>query len=244
MYTLTQLKNIVFFDLETASGHKNLDKLNIENPALATLWSKRCNYLRDKFEENAEKTDEELYDDKAALHPEFNRIVCASFGRLTGGEDSPIDMIVKSYSGDDEGEILDGIDNVLAKFNTMNLCGHNIKRFDIPVMGKRFLINGKSLPKSLMVYDTKPWDLPFIDTGDIWSFGSWQEGFASLELITAVLGLPTPKSDIRGEDVSGVFWNTQDHMRIAEYCARDVKALADVLLKISKLPAIDGFEHK
>jgi hypothetical protein len=243
MYTLTQLKNIVFFDLETASGHKNLDELNSENPALASLWSKRCNYLRDKFEENADKTDEELYDDKAALHPEFNRIVCASFGRLTGDEDN-INMVVKSYHGDDEGEILDGIDNVLAKFSTMNLCGHNIKRFDIPVMGKRFLINGKSLPKSLMLYGAKPWDMPFIDTGDIWSFGAWQEGFASLELITAVLGLPTPKSDIRGEEVSGVFWNTGDHMRIAEYCARDVKALADVLLNISKLPSIEGFEHK
>ena len=106
------------------------------------------------------------------------------------------------------------------------------------------MINGLSLPKSLMIYDTKPWELSFIDTGDIWSFGAWQEGFSSLELITSVLGLPTPKSDIRGEEVSEVFWETGDHMRIAEYCSRDVKALADVLLKISKLPEIDGFEHK
>ena len=244
MYTLEQIKNIVFFDLETASGHRNLDELNQENPILASLWSKRCVYLRSKFSENSDKTDEELYDEKAALTSEFNRIVCASFGRVIGGGDSPIDMVVKSYSGDDEVEILKGINNVLTKFNKMSLCGHNIKRFDIPVMGKRFLINGLSLPKSLMIYDTKPWELSFIDTGDIWSFGAWQEGFSSLELITSVLGLPTPKSDIRGEEVSGVFWETGDHMRIAEYCSRDVKALADVLLKISKLPEIDGFEHK
>lgn len=244
MYTLEQIKNIVFFDIETASGHKNLDALNEENPALAKLWSKRCEYLRSKFEENKDKTDEELYDDKAALHSEFNRIVCASFGRIVGGDEQPINMIIKSYSGDDEVEILNGINNVLNKFNKMNLCGHNIKRFDIPVMGKRFLINGMPLPRSLQIYDAKPWDLPFVDTADIWSFGAWQEGFSSLELITAVLGLPTPKEDIRGEEVSGVFWETGDHMRIAEYCARDVKALADVLLKISKLPELDGFEHK
>ena len=52
MYTLEQIKNIVFFDLETASGHKNLDTLNQDNPNLASLWSKRCLYLRSKFEEN------------------------------------------------------------------------------------------------------------------------------------------------------------------------------------------------
>ena len=243
MYTLDQLKNIVFFDIETAGSHESLDALQEDNPLLATLWSKRCEYLREKFEENKDLTDEELYLNKAALHPEFNRIVCASFGRIAGDVDST-SMIIKSYSGDDESEILDGIDKVLTKFNKMNLCGHNIKRFDIPVMGKRFLINGKKLPKSLMIYDSKPWELPFIDTSDIWSFGAWQEGFASLELIAASLKVPSPKDDIRGEDVHSVFWESSEHSRIAEYCAKDVKVLGDIMLKISGFSTLSGYEHK
>lgn len=243
MYTLDQLKSIVFFDIETAGSHATLDDLNYSNPNLAALWSKRCEYLRDKFEENKDMSDEDLYLTKAALHPEFNRIVCASFGRIVG-DDINTSMIVKSYYGEDEGDILDGIDKVLTKFNKMNLCGHNIKRFDIPVMGKRFLINGKKLPKTLIVYDTKPWEQPFIDTSDIWSFGAWQEGFASLELISTALNIPSPKDDIRGEDVHEVFWESGEYFRIAEYCAKDVKALGDVMLKISGHEVLSGFEHK
>ena len=242
MYTLNQIKAILFFDLETAASHATLNDLKEDNPLLAKLWSKRCDYLREKFNENTDLSDSELYLSKAALHPEFNRIVCASFGRITGNEKIN-KMVVKSYYGDDESEILDGIDKVLSKFSGMNLCGHNIKRFDIPVMGKRFLINGKRLPKTLKIYDAKPWDLPFIDTSDIWSFGAWQEGFASLELITAALNISSPKQDIRGEEVNGVFWENSEYSRIAEYCANDVKALGDILLKISALKEIREFEH-
>jgi len=243
MYTFGQLKSIVFFDVETAASHATLNDLKEDNPLLAKLWSKRCEYLRAKFEENAEKSDSQLYLDKAALHAEFNRITCASFGRIAGNEDAP-SMIIKSYYGEDEKEILDGVAKVLDKFNKMNLCGHNIKRFDVPVLGKRFLINGMTLPTTLKVYDSKPWELNFIDTSDIWSFGAWQEGFASLELIAAAIGVPTPKDDIRGEEVHGVFWDNQDYLRIANYCAKDVKVLADILLKISGRTELLGYEHK
>ena len=217
---------------------KAAEVVGITQPAVSNALSR----LREKFDENTDLSDSDLYLSKAALHPEFNRIVCASFGRITGNEKIN-KMVVKSYYGDDEGEILDGIDKVLSKFYGMNLCGHNIKRFDIPVMGKRFLINGKNLPKTLKIYDAKPWDLPFIDTSDIWSFGAWQEGFASLELITAALNIPSPKQDIRGEEVHSVFWENSDYYRIAEYCANDVKALGNIILKISGLKEIVEFEH-
>ncbi len=86
MYTPTELTKIVFFDLETASEYATLDSLAINKPKMAELWSKRCVYLRSRFEENKDMTDEELYQSKAALTPEFARIVCATFGRLTFNE--------------------------------------------------------------------------------------------------------------------------------------------------------------
>lgn len=242
MYTQEELKGFVFFDLETASEFENLDTLAIEKPKMAELWSKRCDYLRSKWpEDNAEKTDEELYLEKAALTPEFNRIVCASFGRLTFEGLTP-KMVIKSYYGTDEKEILEGVEKVVEKFSKYKLVGHNVKRFDIPVLCKRFVINGFSLPSYLQVHNKKPWEMPIIDTQEAWSFGAWQEGFVSLELLMVSLGLDTPKDDIRGEDVTGVYWNDGDCRRIAEYCEKDVYALAQALLRMSNLTTMKNFE--
>jgi hypothetical protein len=115
MYTPVELAKVVFFDLETASEYKSLDQLAIEKPKMAELWAKRCEYLRSRFEENRDLTDEKLYETKAALSPEFARIVCATFGRLSFIGDDP-SVILKSYCSEHEDEVLDGIQKVFDKF--------------------------------------------------------------------------------------------------------------------------------
>ena len=241
MYTPTELGKTVFFDLETASEYSSLDDLAIANPKLAELWSKRCDYLRSRFEENRDMTDEELYLAKAGLTPEFSRIVCATFGRLSYSDGEP-NAIIKSYCSTDEKEVLEGIVKVFDKFSTLKFCGHNIKRFDIPMMCKRLLINGFPLPKGLQIQNLKPWEMPFIDTSEVWSFGAWQEGFVSLDLLTTAIGIESPKSDIKGDEVTKVFWEDGDTSRISEYCQRDVFAGMQSLLKLSNLTVVEDFE--
>lgn len=242
MYTPDQLTKIVFFDLETAPNFESLDQLEERNPKMAELWSKRCEYLRSKFEENRDKTDEQLYLEKAALHAEFNRIVCASFGRITFANDQP-NMIVKSYCSSDESEVIAGLVKVFNNFSKLKFCGHNIKRFDVPVACKRIIINGHELPRGLQIAELKPWEMPFIDTSEIWSFGAWQEGFTSLELFTTCLGIDTPKDDIRGEQVGEVFWQG-DLERISSYCEKDVFATAQILLKLSGLELMSDYQQQ
>jgi hypothetical protein len=75
MYSQSELTKAVFFDLETAAEFESLDELASANPKKAELWSKRCDYLRSRFEENKDLSDEQLYLEKAALAPEFARIV-------------------------------------------------------------------------------------------------------------------------------------------------------------------------
>ena len=241
MYTPAELAKTVFFDLETASEYESLDQLALNKPKMAELWSKRCEYLRSRFEENRDMTDEQLYQAKAALTPEFARIVCATFGRLNFIGEDP-NVIIKSYCSGHEDEVLDGIQKVFDKFSSLKFSGHNIKRFDIPMMCKRLLIHGRSLPKGLQIQNLKPWEMPFIDTSELWSFGAWQEGFVSLELLVTSIGLETPKSDIKGEEVSRVFWQDGDTQRIAEYCQRDVFAGIQTLLKLSNLSVVEEFE--
>lgn len=246
MYSQTELTKMVFFDLETASTYATLEELKDTNPKMAELWIKRCDYIRNRFEENKDMTDSELYEARAGLTPEFSRIICASFGRVSF-ENDPIlgsfpKMTIKSYASSDEKEVLDGITTVFEKFATYKFVGHNIKRFDVPMMCKRILMAGRPLPKGLQLTNLKPWEMPLIDTSEVWSFGAWQEGFASLELLATSLGLETPKDDIRGDEVSRVFWQEKNVQRIADYCQKDVFACAQILLKLSNLPIVQDFQ--
>lgn len=243
MYTQIELSKMVFFDLETASEFSSLSELSFHKPLMADLWKKRCEYLRSRFEENKEKSDEWLYENKAALTPEFSRIICASFGRLHFENDPTLGdftkFTVKSYASENEKEVLEGIETVFNKFSNYRFCGHNIKRFDVPMMCKRLYINGKILPKGLQITNLKPWEMPLIDTSEIWSFGAWQEGFASLELVAESLNIKTPKDDIHGDEVGHVFWNEKNISRISQYCQKDVLTVSQIILKLSNQKLVE-----
>lgn len=242
MYSQSELTKAVFFDLETAAEYDSLDSLFLANKKKAELWSKRCDYLRSRFEENKNLTDEELYIEKAALTPEFARIVCATFARLSWTEDSP-SLIVKSYSSESEIEVLEGIHKVFEKFFNLKFVGHNIKRFDVPMMCKRLLINSYSLPKGLLIHNLKPWEMPFIDTSEVWSFGAWQEGFTSLDLLATSIGLDSPKEEIQGSEVNSYFWKGEIE-KITKYCERDVMTTTNILLKLSGLSIVKDYAYQ
>lgn len=246
MFTQTEIQKMVFFDLETASTYATLDELNSANPKMAELWCKRCEYLRTRFDENKNMTDEELYEAKAALTPEFSRIICASFGRITFNEDPVMgsipSLVIKSYSSENESQVLAGLQKVFTSFAAYKFVGHNIKRFDVPMMCKRIIMSGAQLPKGLQLQNLKPWEMPLIDTSELWSFGAWQEGFSSLELLATSLGLETPKDDIKGDQVGEVFWKDGDLSRITKYCEKDVMAVSQIVLKLSGLSVVEDYQ--
>lgn len=241
MFTQNFLSSLIFIDIETVSGTKNLSELS---QSMIDLWSERCEYLRDRFEDNKDLNDQDLYEYKSALHAEFNKIVCVSIGRLTFNPDGP-KFTVKSFYGDDEHDIISktlmGLDQLFSKNPGLKLCGHNVKNFDFPVLCKRAIINGISIPKPFIVHDKKPWEMPLYDTMDIWSFGAWQQGFTGLKAICTVLGLPSPKSDIEGKDVTKVYWSEKpgELERIMEYCERDTVALGRILCHLGDLGTIE-----
>lgn len=84
------------------------------------------------------------------------------------------------------------------------LCGHNIKEFDVPYVCRRALVNGISLPTILNVQGKKPWETQFIDTMAMWKFGDYKK-YTKLSLLCEIFGIPTPKDDITGADVTRVY---------------------------------------
>jgi hypothetical protein len=227
------LRNCLFFDVETASGAKDLKSLQEENPRLAKLWERRVKYYK-SYPDFVNSTSAEIYEDKAGLEPEFSRIVCVSFGTIN--DDGSFRFI--SFYGQDEVDILQKTKKVFLNCaqKNMKIAGHNIKGFDVPCIGKRMLINGIFPPPNLLVWDKKPWDIPYFDTSEIFAFGSWsQQKYLSLDLLSCSLGVDSPKEDIDGSQVSKTYWVEGDYERIKTYCEKDVETVMNVLLKSSKL---------
>jgi len=123
---------------------------------------------------------------------------------------------------------------MLKKYHGSNkdiqLCAHNGKEFDFPYIARRMLINGIKIPAILDVAGKKPWEVMFLDTMELWKFGDYKN-YTSLNLLTHVFNIPTPKDDIDGSMVADVYWNNKDLPRIVKYCEKDVIAIAQVLLK-------------
>jgi hypothetical protein len=99
-------------------------------------------------------------------------------------------------------------------------------------------VNGLPVPDLLDVGAKKPWEVPFFDTLEMWKFGDYKN-FTSLNLLTAVFNIPTPKDDIDGSQVAKVYYEDKDIERISVYCQKDVVATAQLWLRLNSLPLID-----
>ena len=111
------------------------------------------------------------------------------------------------------------------------LCAHNGKEFDFPYIARRLLINGINPPNVFQMFGKKPWEIPHLDTMELWKFGDWKS-YVSLELLAHIFKVPTPKDDIDGSQVAQVYYQDKDLLRIVKYCDKDVLTLCNVFRKM------------
>jgi 3'-5' exonuclease len=102
----------------------------------------------------------------------------------------------------------------------------------IHIFRDRMLVNGIQLPPILNIAGAKPWETKesLIDTLQLWKFGDFKH-YTSLSLLCALFGIPTPKDDIDGSQVSKVYYEDKDLDRIIRYCEKDTLAVANLLLR-------------
>jgi uncharacterized protein YprB with RNaseH-like and TPR domain len=98
-------------------------------------------------------------------------------------------------------------------------------------MARRMLIHKIQLPAKLNLFGKKPWEIPHLDTLELWKFGDYKH-YTSLKLLTNVLGIPSPKDDIDGSEIYTVFYKEKDLERIVNYCQKDTLAVAQILLRL------------
>jgi len=219
-----KIKNILFLDIETVPCSPTFEDLDI---TFQTLWAEKTTWQRKE-----EYSPSEFYKLKAGVMAEFAKIICISVGYLfiDKGENH---FRIKSFYGDDEKQIISDFNDLLNdQFNKKQhqLCAHNGKEFDFPFIARRTLINGLKLPKLLDIAGKKPWEVNHLDTMELWKFGDYKH-YTSIKLLAALFDIPTPKDDIDGSQVAGVYWKEKDIERIKIYCQKDTLTVAQLLLK-------------
>lgn len=179
----------------------------------------------------------EVHKEVAGLYAEFGKIVCVSIGKMhsvtpEGGGKPENKFFIKTIASRDEKDVLVQVAEALEKATI--LCAHNGKGFDFPFLFRRYVINGIPVPELLQVAGKKPWEIPHLDTMEIWSHLEWKYR-CSLNLLANVLGLESPKQDMDGSMVAEIY-NGEDQeaglKRIADYCASDMTTLANVYCRL------------
>jgi len=230
------IDKLLFFDIESVSQYENLYEMPERQ---LNMWLSYYDNFRTRVtvesridpEAMSEKEiKQEVYEQTAAFFPEFGKVACVSMAFVNKGK-----VKYESFYGEDEVEILKKVREVFDKVDGLgfDLCGQNIKFFDIPFLGKRYFINGLKIPTLFPTHDTKPWDLRVLDTKDVWQMGGRSIG--SLDLICSALDIDSPKNgDVKGDSVTANYWSG-NHEEIKEYCEKDVKALVDIITKLNNL---------
>jgi len=221
--------HVLFLDIETVPEVSLFSELPGKKQV---LWDKKSTFFR------KEESAEEVYQ-RAGIYAEFGKIVCISVG-MTFQKEGTSNIRMHSFYGDEEVKLLQEFINLLHKLSKkpeIRLCAHNGKEFDFPYLARRILIQGLSLPPMLNVAGKKPWEVPFLDTLELWKFGDYKH-YTSLELLADLFGIPTPKDDLDGSQVCNAYWTDHDLLRIVKYCEKDVLTVAQLFLRFQGRPLI------
>jgi len=223
------LEHILFLDIETVPEHASYEEMDTD---YQRLFSDKTKYQRKE-----EFTAAEFYD-RAGIWAEFGKIVCISVGYFKLKEDGRT-FRTTTFSGSEK-DLLNQFKELLESyFNKSNhlLCAHNGKEFDFPFIARRMVVHGIQIPSKLDLFGKKPWEVKHLDTLELWKFGDHKH-YTSLKLLTKILGVPSPKTDIDGSQVRDVFYKENDVERIVSYCERDVVAIAQIILRFRNEPLL------
>jgi DNA polymerase elongation subunit (family B) len=227
-----ELREILFLDIETVAQAAHYRDLS---ERYKTHWARKASFLK----REPLQSDEDLYHERAGIYAEFGQVVCVVVGKLFNNEQKQLCLKTKAYCSTDEDSLLKSIKDLFEKLDPASrLCAHNGKEFDYPYLSRRMLIRGIALPPILNLAGRKPWEVPHLDTLELWKFGDYKH-YTSLDLLATVFEIPTSKGDMDGSRVNHVYHHDKDLAKIADYCTRDVVALTQLYLRMKGIKLIE-----
>jgi DNA polymerase elongation subunit (family B) len=227
------LEHILFLDIETVPEHSDFEDLS---PTKQKLFADKTDYQRKE-----DYSPKDFYE-RAGIWAEFGKIVCISVGYFNFKSNERKFRTTSFYG--EEADLLKRFKLLVEDYFSLPhhlMCGHNAKEFDFPYIARRMLIHGIALPSQLQLFGKKPWEIPYLDTLELWKFGDYKH-YTSLKLLTELFNIPSPKDDIDGSQVRDVFYKEKDLDRIVTYCEKDVIAVAQLILKLRQEELLENHE--
>jgi 3'-5' exonuclease len=229
---IAELRDVLFLDIETIASTDDYHSLE---ERMKVQWSRKSSFFKQRDES---LTDEAVFHERAGIYAEFGKIIVIGLGKFIENEKGEIGLKMKSLHDHDEKKLLTDFKSLVEKMDgTTKFCAHNGKEFDFPYLSRRMLVNGISLPGVLNLTGKKSWDIPHIDTMELWKFGDYKH-YTSLDLLASIFNIPTSKEGMDGSQVNEVYYKEKDINKIAEYCLRDVVAVAQVYLRMKGLSIV------
>lgn len=197
------------------------------------VWRKKAASLG----AGSQQEEEALFSERGAIFAEFGKVIVIGLGYVAVSAAGEEKLCVQSLTAADERELLLLFSQTLQRlpYGTQ-LCGHNLKEFDLPYLCRRLVVNGLSLPSALDLAGKKPWEVPHLDTMEMWKFGD-RKSYTSLELLATLFDIPSSKSDIEGSRVHSCYYQGELE-RIAAYCRADVAVTAQLYRRLQGKPLL------
>ena len=228
-----EFSSVLFLDIETVASVPSYDQLS---ERMKVQWARKVSF----FKREQTQSDEDLFNLRAGIYSEFGKIIAIGVGKFYEPAPGTLGIKTRCLSGHDESIVLYDFKNLLEKTDQSNLklCAHNGKEFDFPYLCRRMLVNSVPIPDVLNHPGKKPWEVPYLDTMEMWKFGDHKH-YTSLDLLAAIFDIPTSKTEMDGSMVNQVYYQEKNLNKISGYCVADVVALAQLYLKLKGMQLVD-----
>ena len=157
---------------------------------------------------------------KLSLSAVTAKIICICYA-----VEPPVGCEVQALQGE-EAEIINAFWKLAADCNLF--VGHNILDFDLRFIYQRSIIHQIKPSRDLPFARFR--NAPIYDTMQEWS--KWGREHASLDSLSKVLGIPSPKENLDGSKVYP-FYRAGKLPEIIEYCKRDVESVRQVYKRLT-----------
>lgn len=225
-------ESVLFFDIEDVRKSKELD---INSREFELFREKTRNRETDEYLTNEEVILE--YQKKAALKIGYTKIVTIGVGFIKDGE-----VHIKSLEGE-EHKVIEDFCKIAQSFSFV--CGVNITAFDLPMIvnnGCKYFDVCEVLPDRFITSGKKPWELKsVVDLMEV--FKGTHYSNSSLDEMCYHFGLPSPKTDLKGSQVSDEYWENGLE-KISKYVKEDVFAVVNLFKRMRFEKVFNSFIDK
>jgi len=225
--------NILFVDIETVTAEKNYDQLS---PVIQRAWNRKAEFFR----ESDTKTPAQLFGERAALYAEFGQIISVAIGYFHALDEKRNELRIKCITDPEEAVVLHEFDETVQRFDQdrLRLCAHNGRDFDYPYLCRRMLIHGIKLPKSLQLMNKKAWEVPHLDTMEMWKFGEYKK-FVPLDLLAALFSVEVDSGKLLdASDIQQLYYQEENLDKLVQSGYQNIRLLAQVYLAMLSQPLL------